>query len=153
MKQLLPPLVVIVQSLIRVQLFTTLWTVAHQAPLFSTSSQFAKFMSIELVMLSNRLILSCLLLLLASIFPIVGVFSGESTPGTRRWSRYWNFSFSISPSSESSKAPQFKSISFLALNLLYDPAFTSLQDCWKNHNVDDMDLCWQSDVSAFQYTV
>ena len=152
MKQLLPPLVVIVQSLICVQLFTTPWAVAHQVALFSTSSQFAKFMSIELVMLSNHLILSCLLLLLASVFPIIRVFSSESTLGTRR-SRYWNFSFSISPSSESSKAPQFKSISFLALNLLYVPAFTSLQDCWKNHNVDDMDLCWQSDVSAFQYTV
>jgi len=36
------------------------------------------FMSIELAMLSNHLILHCPLLLLPSIFPSIGVFSNES---------------------------------------------------------------------------
>ena len=26
---------------------------------------------------------------------------------------------------------------------------TSICECWKNHSFDKMDLCWQSDVSAF----
>ena len=28
-----------------------------------------------------------------------------------------------------------------------------VHDYWKNHSFDYMDLCWQSDVSAFEYTV
>ena len=48
---------------------------------------------------SNHLILCCPLLLLPSIFPSVRVFSNES-PLRIRWSNYWSFSFSISPSSE-----------------------------------------------------
>ena len=30
---------------------------------------------------------------------------------------------------------------------------TSVHDCWKNHSFDNMDLCWQSDASAFLFTV
>ena len=62
---------VVVQLLNLVQLFVTPWTpVACLAPLSSTvSHSFLKFMSIELVMLSNYLILCCRLLLLSSIFP------------------------------------------------------------------------------------
>ena len=56
-------------------------------------------------------------------------------------------------SQESSPAPQFKSINSLVLSLLYGPALTSVHDYWKNHSFNDMDLCWQSDVSAFQYAV
>ena len=47
-------------------------------------------------------------------------------------------------SQESSPTPQFKSINFLALSFL-----TSIHDHWKNHSLDQMDLCWQSNVSAF----
>ena len=39
------------------------------------------------------------LLLLSSIFPSIRVFSNESTL-RMRWSKYWSFSFSISPSNE-----------------------------------------------------
>ena len=57
---------VVVQSLSRVWLFVTPWTAACQAPLSSTISQsLLKFMSIELVMLSNHLILCCPILLFA----------------------------------------------------------------------------------------
>ena len=56
-------------------------------------------MSIELVMPSNHLILCCPLLLLPSIFPSIRVFSDESSLRIR-WPKYWNFSFTISPSNE-----------------------------------------------------
>ena len=52
-------------------------------------------------------------------------------------------------SQESSPAPQLKSINSLALSLLYGPPVTSIHDPWKNHSSDYMDLCQQSDVSAF----
>ena len=56
-------------------------------------------MSIESVMLSNHLILCCPLLLLTSIPPSIRVFSNESILHIR-WSKYWSFSFSISPCNE-----------------------------------------------------
>ena len=56
-------------------------------------------MSIESVMPSNHLILYHPLLLLPSIFPIIGVFSNDSALCIR-WPNYWNFSFNISPSKE-----------------------------------------------------
>ena len=52
-------------------------------------------------------------------------------------------------SQESSPTPQFKSINFLALSFLYNPSLTSIHDCWKNHSLDQTNLCWQSNVSAF----
>ena len=71
-----------------------------QASLSITNSQsFLKLMSIELVMPSNHLIFSCPLLLLPSIFPRSRVFSNESVLHIR-WSKYWSFNFSISPSKE-----------------------------------------------------
>ena len=56
-------------------------------------------MSIESVMPSHHLILCHPLLLLPSIFPSIRVFSNESVLHIR-WPKYWNFSFSISPSNE-----------------------------------------------------
>ena len=32
---------------------------------------------------------------------------------------------------------------------LYGPTLTSIHDNWKNHSFNEMDLCWQSNVSAF----
>ena len=78
----------------------TPWTAAHQASLSISSSQsLPKFMSIESVMPSNHLILYRPLLLLPSIFPSIRVFSNESALYIR-WTEYWSFSFSISPSNE-----------------------------------------------------
>ena len=53
-------------------------------------------MSIESVMLSNNLVLCHPVLLLPSIFPSIRVFSNELALRIR-WSKYWSFSFSISP--------------------------------------------------------
>ena len=56
-------------------------------------------------------------------------------------------------SQESSPAPQFRSISSLPLSLLYGPNLTSIHDYGKNQSFDYMDLCPQSNVFAFEYTV
>ena len=67
--------IIIVQSLSCVQLFATPWTAACQASLSSAISQsLLRFMSVELVMLSDHLVLYRLLLLLPQSFPISGSF-------------------------------------------------------------------------------
>ena len=89
-----------VQSLSRVQVFVTPWTAARQASLSITNSRsLLKLMPIESVMPSNLLILCHPLFLLPSISPSISVFSNESALCIR-WSKYWSFSFNISPSSE-----------------------------------------------------
>ena len=55
----------------------------------------------------NHLILCHLLLLLPSIFPSIRVFSNESVLHIR-WSKYWSFSFNISPSNEHSGLISFR---------------------------------------------
>ena len=55
----------------------------------------------------NHLILCCPLLFLPSIFPSIRVFSNESVLCIR-WPKYWNFSFSISPSNEYSGLISFR---------------------------------------------
>ena len=88
-----------VWSLSCVLLFATPWTAAPQAPLsFTIFQSFLRFMSIESVMLFNH-ILCHPFLLLPSIFPIIRVFSNESTLHPK-WPSYWSFSFSISSSNE-----------------------------------------------------
>ena len=97
-----------VQSLSRVRLFATPWTAAHQAFLsIANSRSLLKLMFIELVMPLNHLILCCLLLLMPSIFPSIRVFSNESVLRIR-WPKYWDFSFSISPSNEYSRLISFR---------------------------------------------
>ena len=89
-----------VQSLSHVWLFAIPWTTAHQASLSITNCQsLSKLISTELVMSSNHLILCHSLLLLPSVFPNIKVFSNEATLRIR-WSKYWSFSFNVSPSNE-----------------------------------------------------
>ena len=64
--------IAVVQLLARVLLSATPWTAAHQASLsFTIARSLLKFMSFQLVMLLNHLILCLALLLLPSIFPRV----------------------------------------------------------------------------------
>ena len=81
---------------------------------FTISQSLLKLMSIESMMSCDYLILCCPLLLLPSIFPSIRVFSNEST-FCIRWPKCWNFSFSISPSSEYSGLISFREIFFLAV--------------------------------------
>ena len=66
---------VVVQSLSHIQLFAPPWIAAHQTSLsFTISWSLLKFMSIELLMPSNHLVLCCPLLLLPSILLSIRVF-------------------------------------------------------------------------------
>ena len=47
----------------------------------------------------------------------------------------------------------FKRINSSALSFLYSPTLTSIHDYWKNHSLDQMDLCWRTNVFAFEYAV
>ena len=42
---------------------------------------------------------------------------------------------------------------FFGAQLSLCPTLTSIHDYWKNHSFDRWNLCWQSNVSAFQYAV
>jgi len=120
-----------VQRLSHVLLFATPWTAACQASLSITNSwNLLKLMSIELVMPSNHLILCHPLLLLPSIFPSIRVFSSESVVRIR-WSEYWSFSFSISPSNKYSRLISFR-IDWLDLLAVQGPLKSFLQHhSWK----------------------
>ena len=74
---------------------------------FTISQSLLKFMSIDLVMPSNDLILCHPLLLLPPIPPSIRVFSNKSTLHIR-WPKYSSFSLSISPSSEYSGLISFR---------------------------------------------
>ena len=84
------------------------WAAEHQASLsFAIFQSLLKLMSMESVLPSNHLILCCLLLLLASIFPSIRVFSNEPALCIW-WPKYWSFSFSISSSNEYSGLISFR---------------------------------------------
>ena len=162
-------LLAVVQLLSPVHLFVIPRTVVHQATLFSTVSQtLLQLMSIELVMLFNHCILCRPLLLLPLIFaralgafPVSQFFtsggqyivaSASDLPmNIQRWLPLGLIVWSCSSrdTQESSPAPKFESINSLALSFIYGPVLTSILDYWENHSFDNMNLCWQSDVSAF----
>ena len=66
-----------------------------------------KLTPIESVMPSNHAILCHPLFFPPSIFPSIRVFSNESALCIR-WPKYWNFSFSISPSNDYSGLTSFR---------------------------------------------
>ena len=161
-----------VQSLSRVQLFVTPWTVAQQVSLSFTKSQILlKLMSIDSGIPSNHLVLCCPLLHLPSIFLSIRVFSNELALCIR-WPKYWSFSFSINPSNEYSGLISFR-IDWLDLlavqgtlksllqhdsskaSSLWPSAFFMVQlshpytNTGKIINFDYIDLCPLSNVSAF----
>ena len=76
-------------------------------PVLHHLPEFAQLMSIESVMPSNHLIPCHPLLLLASVFPSIRVFSSESALHIK-WPKYWSFSFSMNPSSEYSGLISFR---------------------------------------------
>ena len=140
----------------------------HHASLsFTISQNLLKFTSIELVMLSNDLILCCLLLLLSSIFPASGSFQWVSSSHQvakvleiqLQHQSFYEYSGSISfrfdwfdlPTVQRTlqSLPQQRN---LKASVLRCSAFFMVQlshDYWKNHSFDCMDLWQQRDVSAF----
>ena len=146
----------------------------HSTPGLPVHHQLMEFTQTHVHRVSDAIQLShplSSLLILPATPPSIRVFSNESTLHMR-WPKYWSFSLSISPSDEhpglisfrmnwldllavqeSSPAPQFKSINSSALSFLHSPTLTSIHEHWKNHSLDKMDLCWQSNVCAFEYAI
>ena len=117
----------------------------------------------------SHLILCRPLLLLPPIPPSIRVFSNVSTL-RMRWSKYWSFSFSISPSNDYSGLISWilgliglisllsKGLSwvfpsttvwkhqFFGAQLSLWPNSHIHNDYWKNHSFDYMELCQQSDI-------
>ena len=129
-------------------LVTKLWPTLQSHELQGLSQSLLKFKSIELMILSNNLILcSPFSFLPSSLFQhqsLQWIFRVDFLSSWLVWSPC-----SPRDSQESSPAPQFKSINSSALSLPYCPTLTSVYDYWKNHSFDYMDLCQQSDASAF----
>ena len=129
----------------------------------------SNLMSMELVMPSNHLILCHPLLLLPSIFWASGSFlmsqffesvakalELQLQHQSFQWIfrtdflQNWVVGSPCSPrDSQVSSLTQFKSINSSAVSFLYSPTLTSIRDYWKKRIFDQMDLCWQSNVSAF----
>ena len=118
----------------------------------------------------DRLLIKALVLL-PSIFPSIRVFSNESAFRIR-WPKYWSFSFNISPSNEHPRLISFRMdwLDLLAVqgtlkrllqhhsskaSILQHSAFFIFQlshpymTTGKTIALARMDLCWQSNVSAF----
>ena len=101
--------------------------VHHQLP------ELLKLMFIESVMRSNHLILCCPLLLPPSVFPSIRVFSSESVLCIR-WSKYWSFSFSISPSNEHSGLISFR-VDWFDLLAVQGTLNSLLQNCSSKESI------------------
>ena len=134
----------------------------------SLSQSLLKLLSIESLMSSNHLILCHSLPFLPSIFPSIRVFSSESALHIK-CSKYWSFSFSISPSNEysglisfrmdwfdllavqgtlePSPTLQFRSISSLASPL---PAFHMMYFAYKLNKQGDNIQPWHTPFSIWK---
>ena len=143
----------------------SLWPHGRQTPLSSTIFwSMVKFVSIELMMLCDHLILCCLLLLLPSLFPTSGSFpasqffisGGQSIGASASASilpmNIWDWfplglTDLISLQSKGLSRVFFSTtvskISSSVLSLLYGPSLTPIHDYWKNHSFDCMDPCWK----------
>ena len=165
-----------VQLLSRARLSVTPWTAVHQVCLSITNSQSSlKLTSIKSVMPSSHLILCRPFLLPPSIFPSIRVFSNEAALRIR-WTKDWCFSFNISPSNEHPGLISFKMdwLHLLAVqgtlksllqhhspkaSILWRSAFFIVQlshpyiTTGKTIALTSLDLCWQSNVSAFEYAI
>ena len=133
-------------------------------------------LSVESVMLSSHLILCHPFLFLPPIPPSIRVFSNESTL-CMRWPKYWSFNFSIIPSTEipgliffrmdwldlravqgtlksllqhdSSKASILRRSALYTVQLSHPYMTTGKTIALTRWTF----LCWQSNVSAFEYAI
>ena len=136
----------------------TSWTIAHQASLpFTISQSLLKLMSTESMIPSNHLVHCHPLLLPPSIDPESGSFpvnwlfasSGQSTGNSTSTSAFpmniqdWFpleltglISLQSKGLQESPPTPQFESINFSVLSLLYGPTIKYIHEYWKDHSFD-----------------
>ena len=165
-------LFVLVQSLSHVWLFETQWTAARQASLSITNSlSLLKLMFTESMMPSNHLIHCYPLLFMPSIFPSIQDFSNELALPIR-WPKYWVSAttsvlpvniqgwFPLGLTGLISLLPKGLSRLFSSTIFQKHQFFGTEPSLWSNshyihnyrkkkHSFDYMDLCWQSEGSAF----
>ena len=137
---------------------------------FHISQSFLKLMSMVSVMPFNNLILCHSLLLLLQSFPASGSFlmsrhftSGSQSTGAsvsksvlpvyiQDWFPLgWTGWISLLSKGLSKSLLQHhrSKASILLYSAFFTVQLTSIYDYWKNHSFDQMDLCLQSNVSAF----
>ena len=143
-------------------------------PVLNYLPKLLKLMSIESVMPYNHLILCRPLFLLPSIFPSIRVFSNESALHIR-WPKYWSFSFNISPTNEHPRLVSFRmdwsdllAVQWTLKSLLQHHSskasiLSSKPSSQSNSHIHTwplekpypwlIDLCWQSNVSVFEYAI
>ena len=115
----------------------TPWTAACQASLsFTICWSLLKFVSIELVMLSNYLILHHSLVL-PTVFASIRVFSNEMALCIR-WPKYWSFSVIISPSNE------YSGLTFFRIDWLNHLAVQGILKCLLQHHNLKVSVIWHS---------
>ena len=169
------PTVAIVQSLSHVWLFATPWTAAHQAApsslspgLCSNSSPLSQWCYLTILSSATPFSLCLWSFTLSGSFPVSQLFPSGG------WSIGASASPSILPMNIQGWFPlgltglislQSKGLSRIFSNITAQKHhFFSAQPSvksnshiciwlWKNHIFDFTDLCWQSYVPAFQYTV
>ena len=91
----------------RVRLSATPWAAAARPPVHHQPPELAQTHVHQSVRPSSRLTRCHPLLLPPSVFPSIRVFSSESVL-CMRWTKYWSFSFRISPSNEYSGLISFR---------------------------------------------
>ena len=156
--------VAVVQSLSCVWLFVTPCTVAHQASLSFIISQSVHWFG-DAIQRSHPLLP---FLFLPFIFPNIRVFpmsqlfaSGGQSIGAsasnQSFQKYWELiSFTVywfDLAVLGTLPPQFKSISSLALSLLYGPTLTSIHDYWRTTVLIPWIFVSKMMFFAFYYTV
>ena len=138
-------LFVVVELISCVQLFATPWTAAPQVSLsFIISQSLLKLMSIESLMPPNHLILCCPLLL-PSVFPSIRLFSDELALHIK-WSKYWSFSFSISPSNEYSGLISFR-VNWFYLLAIQGTIKSLLQHHSSKASILQLSVCFKIQLS------
>ena len=95
---------------------------------------------------SSHLILCCPLLLLPPIPPSIRVFSNDSTL-RMRWSKYWSFSFSVSPSNEHPGLISFR-MDWLDLLAVQGTLKSLLQ-----HHSSKTSTLWHLDYSILKHII
>ena len=143
------------------------FSVHYQLPEFAQNSCTSSWWCLPTISSSVIPFSSCL-----QSFPSIRVFSNESVLPIR-WPKHWSFSFSISLSNDCSGLISFRIDWFdllavqgtlksllqhhslktliLPLSVFFMVQLTSIHDYWKNHSFEYMELCQQSNVSAFEY--
>ena len=160
-----------VQSLSHVWLFATPWTATHQASLSFTNSWSLLRLNVhwvsDAIQPSHPLSSPCppafnlsqhqgLFKWVSPLHQVAKILVSASASVLKMNIQDWfpldglvGSPCSPRDSQVSSPTPLFKSVNSLVLSFIYSLTLTSVHDYWESHSFDYMDLCQQSNVSAF----